>query len=263
MFFIYLWIATQIIVEMMPISSSGHLYLLEVLFKKNGCDIESFFSKKHCNLKRIYYCLHLPTLLIICSYFAPQWISFVFHDSMIDIRPLLWVVCADMITGALYLCKPDFMQKFPLGLGFLITAIVLLKTSSCSGHILITSWNYIDAVILGFAQAVALVPGISRLAMTCFVGCLLGFSLLDAFCLSWMLQVPLMILAIAKSIMSATDRKRLAQLLNIKTCLAIIMSSGLSWIALLLVIKIIQLNWWYVFGWYMILPIIIWVLVGR
>lgn len=260
MFFVDLWIATQIIVETMPISSSGHIFLLQTILQKYGFDVLTFFSQKKINLQRLYYFLHLPTLIIIGAYFAPQWLSFVFHDSKIDISPLLWVMCADMITGVLYLYKPDFMQKFPLGLGFLITAIVLLKTSTCSGNKLITSWNYYDAVILGLAQAVALLPGISRLALTCFVGCLLGFSLLDAFCLSWMLQVPLMIVAIVKSIMSGAERKSLGQLLNIKTCLAIIMSSGLSWIALLLVIKIIQLNWWYVFGWYMILPAIIWFL---
>ncbi len=260
MFFVYLWIATQIIVEMMPISSSGHIFLLQAVLQKYGFDILTFFAQKKINIKRFYYFLHLPTLLIVGIYFFPQWLSFVFHDGSVDIRPVIWIICADSITGILFLIKPDVIDRFPIVIGFLVTAYALIKTSMCAGNKLITSWNYYDAVILGLAQAVALLPGISRLALTCFVGCLLGFSLLDAFCLSWMLQVPLMILAIVKSIMSGVERKSLGQLLNIKTCLAIIMSSGLSWIALLLVIKIIQLNWWYVFGWYMILPAIIWFL---
>lgn len=245
MLFIYFWIATQIIVEMMPISSSGHLYLLQCLF-----------NKKVFKYKSLYYFLHLPTLLIVCAYFFWQWLSFVFHDGIIDTKPLMWVICADSITGILFLIKPDNVNYVPIVIGFFITAYALLKTSLCAGNKLITSWHLADAVILGLTQAVALLPGVSRLALTCLVGCLLGFSLLDAFCLSWLLQAPLMILAIAKCLTSNTDRAKLWQSLNLKICLAIIFSSGFSWIVFLLVIKVIQLNWWYLFGCYMVLPIL-------
>lgn len=257
MFFVYVWIAAQIIIEMMPISSSGHLYLLQCLFAKNGY-MRHDFAQNNLNLKHFYYFLHLPTLLIVSGYFFWQWFLFVFHNGTVDITPLIWVICADSITGILFLIKPNAIDCFPVIIGFVITAYALMKTSVCMGNKLITSWHISDAIILGLTQAVALLPGVSRLALTCLVGCLLGFSLMDAFCLSWLLQAPLMILAIAKCLTSNTDRTKLWQSLNLKICLAIIFSSGFSWIVFLLVIKIIQLNWWYLFGWYMILPILMW-----
>lgn len=256
MLFVYFWIAAQIIIEMIPVSSSGHLFLLECLCTKLGYRVSNFFAQKNLNLKSFYYFLHLPTLVIVCAYFSPQWFSFIFHDGIIDIKPIIWVICADMITGILFLIKPDIIEFFPIVIGFIITSYVLIKTSMCTGNKVITSWHISDAIILGLTQSIALLPGVSRLALTCFVGCLLGFSLLDAFCLSWLLQVPLMILAIVKSLASKSDRAKLWQSLNLQICLAIIISSGLSWIAFLLVIKIIQLNGWYLFGWYMILPIL-------
>lgn len=260
MFFVYLWIATQIIGELLPISSSGHLALLECFFKRNGFDIDHFFKQKNVDIKHFYYLLHVPTLLVITVYFAPQWFSMIFHNGIIDIQPIVWVMCADLITGILFLYKPSCIELFPIGLGFLVTAGIVLATGTCTGNKLVTSWHMSDAVILGFSQAIALLPGVSRLAMTCFVGCLLGYSLADAFCLSWLLQAPLMILAIAKSIALGADRVKLQRLLNIKTCLAIIVSSGISWIVLLLVVKMIHMQSWYMFGYYMILPIILYVI---
>lgn len=258
MFFMYIWIATQVVVEMLPISSSGHLNLMQELFKKTGFDIQQFFKEKNTDIKRFYYFLHLPTFIIICYYFAPLWLSFLFHDQTIDIRPLLWVLSADMVTTLLFWYKPHFIEDFSLGAGFLITSGVLFATSHCTGNKPITDWYFSDALVIGLMQAISFLPGVSRLAITCLAGCLLGFSLFDAFCLSWLLQVPLIFLAVLKSVASRSDRAKLWQLLNIKTCLAIIISSLMSWMILMLVITIIQLNAWYLFGWYMILPITIW-----
>ncbi len=271
MLFISLWIAAQIIFEMLPISSSGHLWLLQTVFKHfYAFDVEGYFStrlkclprsergiQKNVDIKTVYYFLHGFTLAVILLYFSKQWVGFVFHDATIDIRPLIWIGIADAITVFFYLLLQKKPFVFTLGLGFSITALCLFSTAWCSGNVPITEWNLIHAVILGGAQSIALLPGISRLALSVAVACWLGFSLGDALSLSWMIQAPLMGAACAKSSYELLKACNYQQLLNLQMGLVMLISSGISWYALQLVVYTVQENTLYLFGWYMLVPLVI------
>lgn len=254
---IYIWMAAQIILEMFPISSSGHLQLLEVFYKKYAdLDIPDFFKQRAVTLKTIYYFLHGPTLFVVLIYFFSQWYSLVFSIHGLNMRPILWVAIADFITLLLYLLLQRIKIPFSLGIGFIVTMMSLFYTAWWPGSKLL-NWHYTDALIVGFAQGVALLPGISRLAFTCAVGCFLGFSLYDAFCISWLIQVPLMAAAFAQSIWKLWGTNKLKQLINMPLALIILISTAVSWMVLQIMIQAIHANLFFVIGWYMIIPLAI------
>ena len=259
MIFIYLWICTQIIIELLPISSSSHLLLLETLYKRFfSFDIKTYFCDKKIDIQTFYYFLHIPTFLIILFFFYNQWISFVYDGSSIFLKPVIWVFCVDAITCFFYVGLRYSKISFPLLVGFIITGLSLITTIGCGYGKPIMHWNFIDAVFFGLAQSVALLPGISRLAITCSMGCWLGFSLKDSFCLSWLVQAPLMALAIIKSIGDMWSLPKDRQLLNMPIAATMLISSALSWYILQIVVAMAHKNMWYLFGFYMIVPCIIW-----
>jgi undecaprenyl-diphosphatase len=257
MWYIYLWIAAQIIVEMVPISSSGHLVLLELLLKKYAAfDIKKYFDPK--TIEAIYYFLHGPTLLIVSGYFFSQWWNLVFTDTGIAWNLILCLLIADFITAIIYFLFKKYCISIPLGFGFIITMIALFSTILCSGNKAAVLLSFTDAAILGFAQGLALLPGISRLAFTCGIGCWLGFSLSNAFFLSWTMQVPLMAAAFAKSCKDLYQSGSLAQVLNPQMGLVMLVSSGMSALAMYLLMQMAQNGTWYLFGWYMFVPLTVW-----
>lgn len=259
MIFIYCWIAAQVIIEMLPISSSSHLLVFEKLVKRYfSFDIAKFFVQKKLAVKTIYYYAHLPTLIIVLFYFISQWWSFVFHDYIIDFRPLIWVAIADGITLLFYIAFQYCKHVFAVRLGLLISAVALFSTIWCSSDKSIEFWQYSDAIILGCAQGIALLPGISRLAFTCAIGCWLGFSLINAFCISWLIQAPLMGAAFLKSILDLWQAKRLKEVLNLPISFVMLISGSIGYAAFLLVIYTIKMQIFYLWGWYMILLFLMW-----
>ncbi len=288
MFYLYLWIAAQIIIEMLPISSSGHLLLLELLLKQYAaCDIKKYFGNASI-LKSLYYFLHGPTLIIVCGCFFWRWWQLVLNVNGIAWNLMFCLVIADGITCLMYLASGFLRNPFAsmepvgrmekliklinhkkttiaisLGLGFIITAIALFYTAWCSGGKTISLISYTDAAILGVVQGLALFPGISRLAFTCSMGCLLGFSLPDAFFLSWTMQAPLMAAAFAKSLKDLYELGALTQVLNLPMSLVMLGSSGISVLVMVIIMQMAQNNTWYLFGWYMGVPMLIWVFFDR
>lgn len=256
MLYLYLWVAAQIIIEMLPISSSGHLTLLELLLKKFAeFDIKKAFPNPD-TLKAFYYFLHGSTLVIICGYFFSRWWNLIVSPKGMQL--IICLIIADLISLCCYFLFQKIKIRLPLGLGFLITAVALFSTAGCSGGLSIESLSFANAVILGLAQGIALLPGISRLALTCSVGCWLGFSLIDAFFLSWTMQAPLMGAAFAKSLKDLYELGALKQVLNLPVGLVMLGSSGISALILGILVQMIRNNTFYYFGWYMFVPVLVW-----
>ena len=65
MLFISLWIAAQIIFEMLPISSSGHLWLLQTVFKH----FYAFVKKQKPSAQLCIYKNNCSSNLVLLIYF--------------------------------------------------------------------------------------------------------------------------------------------------------------------------------------------------
>ena len=264
MLLVYIWIIVQLILEMVPVSSSGHLQLLEQFYKKFfSFNIETFFSAKKISIKSFYYFLHGLTLLVVLFFFKQQLMQLFFGHETLLIKPIIWMGIADSIILFFYILVSYYNISFGLHLGFLITSVSLLSTVWCNSHTIFLDWNYSHAIILGLAQSLAFLPGISRMAFTVAVGCWLNYSVMDAFFLSWLIQIPLMIGGSTKGAKELMQSNTIGEILNLPMVLVMIMGSGISWYILYIVFYTIKANTFYFFGWYMILPLAFWIWLNK
>ena len=139
MWILYTWIAAQIIVEVMPISSSSHLRLLEAWFKKAfSWDVSDYFNKRHISVSDAYHIFHLPTLLVVLYYFSPYWRTW-FAEPSILMHIAFLVLISDAITICFYYLFKKYSISWPLIFGMCITALALLFTSTAEPmHLFLT-----------------------------------------------------------------------------------------------------------------------------
>lgn len=264
MFFI--WMMVQILIESLPISSSGHVLLAEKLLP--FFNVTSNFS----NFWMIDFMLHGPALVIMLVYFFKQWCQMIFHTtfcwSMLlcrstyvkIIRPALFVLIADLMTVMWWysdIANHCFIRVHFLMIGFILTALMLYGTKFLHGQKNVT-WNFYDAIILGFFQGFALLPGVSRFATTFFIGKCLGYSNNNSFALSFLIQMPLVLAAFCKGMLAVvTEPMLMRQVFDFWMLFGIVGMSFLSYQLLKIVGYVIEHNRMWYFAWYMILPIMI------
>ncbi len=180
----YFWAAVlgavQGFAEFLPISSSGHLALVEHLgLGRAAAPAFDVF-------------LHLATLLVVIIYFRKA-IYWYYRN---DVKVLLYVVTATIPTAIVGLtCKKYFeaLRHSPtmICIGLLVTACALSvaemrKESSCR----LRDLGWIGAFLVGLCQSVALAPGVSRSGATIAGGMILGVDRDEAFRFSFIISIP-------------------------------------------------------------------------
>lgn len=168
----YILAIIQGITEFLPISSTGHLNLIQYLFK---------FSPS-LSLDILF---HTGTLISVIFFFRNQ-IKYFFQNSW-------YIVFASIPAGIVgILFKDQFENIFSdiklLPLFFLITSIFLISTKYFKKNN--NKLNIKTALIIGIFQALAILPGVSRSGSTIFAGLLMGLSPLEAFNFSFALFIP-------------------------------------------------------------------------
>ena len=190
----------QGVAEFLPISSSGHLTLLQHFFKMEEVD----------NLFNIL--LHFATLIAVCvvyrkdiaemivEFFKGVGSLFGGHGSR-ESRPpearrlvMMVIVC----TLPLFVVLP--LEGLVEGLGNYPAAVsVMLLVTGCilffsdrvgDGRKTARTATVKDALLVGIAQGVATIPGISRSGSTISAGLLLGFNRKFAVRYSFLLSLP-------------------------------------------------------------------------
>ena len=110
----------QGLAEFLPISSSGHLNLLQALF---GVDVE------HQLLFNIL--LHVGTLVAVAIVFWKDWVAMIAHPIKNHTLALLFIASLPALAGKILFDKPlDYVETHNslLGVCFLITALLLVLT---------------------------------------------------------------------------------------------------------------------------------------
>jgi len=202
----------QGLAEFLPISSSGHLVIVPYLlgWPDPGLTMVTM--------------LHMGTLLAIVIYFwsdlwklAAAALSSIKRRSLDDPQArVAWGVVVGSIPGAVVglLFADLFESLFGLpraAAAFLLGTALLLLVSELVGSRRrpITSISWVDALLIGLAQMLAIVPGLSRSGSTIAAGMLLGFRREDAARFSFLLGVPIMagtgLYQLAKLITGAAD----------------------------------------------------------
>jgi undecaprenyl-diphosphatase len=175
-------IMIQIILESIPLSSSGHLTIVQKIIYAGPGNL--YLSQS------VVWLAHLPTVFLIAWYFRRRWLLFVrfpWKTRNIWMKLCLWGLSAECVTIFLYV----IMKRVPLPLwtGFLLSAGLFASTQWCSSTRTIPQWWHY--LVLGVAQGAAVLPGVSRLACTYVLGRWCGFSPAQSFDVSWTLAWPL------------------------------------------------------------------------
>lgn len=190
----------QGVAEFLPISSSGHLTLLQHFFKMEEVD----------NLFNIL--LHFATLIAVCvvyrkdiaemivEFFKGVGSLFGGHGSRESRPPEARRLVMMVIVGTLPLFVVLPLEGLVEGLGNYPAAVsVMLLVTGCilffsdrvgDGRKTARTSTVKDALLVGIAQGVATIPGISRSGSTISAGLLLGFNRKFAVRYSFLLSLP-------------------------------------------------------------------------
>ena len=252
----YIWTMLQIVIESLPISSSGHLVLFEHVCPVGESIGDSILFYEPIQ-SYIAYILHIPTVIILCIYFFKQW-SFPFRHidrcfSLI-LKISAYTAVADIITISCYAVKDQYgIFKMPLGVGFAITACSLYSLRWCSREG--GSWTVQKAMILGFIQSIAFVPGISRFGLTYVTARWMGIVPRRAFQITMLIQWPLIVLASCYSVYTLSSLTY--ELLNLPYILVMLGATIIAYRALCMVGQMVALQSMWIWSVYMLIPLLI------
>lgn len=221
----------QAISEFLPISSDGHLNLVQFFFNLTpSLDFDIF--------------LHAATFISVIFFFRHQ-VKYFWHNFKYIIvgsipTALVGVLFKDQIKVLAAL--PQLLPFFFLFTGILVFSTKLIPTKD-------KSLNYFSAFIIGIFQAIAILPGVSRSGCTIFSALLLGLSPQNAFNFSFSLFIP----ATAGAIIFSLKDIFSANLINLNNLITFLITS-IAGIFILSFFQKITLNhkFWY-FGLYTII----------
>ena len=202
----------QGLTEFLPISSSAHLILVRYLLHWEDPGLAFDVA------------LHAGTLIAVLIYFASTWVKLfrsalgrpvrisdetlpnanLSPDEMRRERMLLWYLIAATIPGAIigklfdkrvdeYFHGEDLAKHVPIIAGALIVVALIMWASEKMATFRkpITGITALDAMIIGCAQACAVLPGVSRSGSTIAAGFFRGMSREAAVRFSFLLATPL------------------------------------------------------------------------
>ncbi len=201
----------QGLTEFLPVSSTAHLILVSDALK---LDPEKFGLS-------FDVALHIGTALAVLLYFASTWISLL--NDVLHGRwrlPLVIIVgtIPAAIAGVLFETAVSTTLRSVLYIvaGLLIGSVIFVLAERLgSRRRRFDRVTLTDAIIIGAAQAIALLPGISRSGITISAGLFRGLERPDATRLAFLLSTPIIVGAGLKTLLDARKLSGLTAELDI------------------------------------------------
>jgi len=211
----------QGIAEFLPISSSGHLAILQNLFNME------YSEESHLLFDVL---LHLGTLVSICAVYRAEILEMITDgveylrlksdsnsDEPVVLKPpgraLLFIIIGTLPL-LIFMFIPAsrlFFNTFFIGFALIVTGCILFVASNFikEGNKTDKTMTMTDAILIGLAQAVAVLPGLSRSGTTISVGLARGLSGSFAVRFSLLLSIPAVLgatlVAIYRAIVGGAD----------------------------------------------------------
>ncbi len=177
------WGLIQGLTEFLPVSSSGHLVLIPALFDRPGPDLATNAM------------LHLGTLGAVLVYYRSDVARMARFDR--PARRLITLILIGtvpaVLLGLLFEDKVEELVSEPGKVAFMliVTGVVLLATTQLRlGDKRSQDIGPVDGFLIGLAQALALIPGISRSGMTISSGLARGMERREAARFAFLLGIP-------------------------------------------------------------------------
>jgi len=237
---------TQGITEWLPISSSGHLAI----------------AQKYFNIKSTLtfdIALHIGTIFVVLITFRKDVIDILRAFFQLDFKTEQGKMALFIIVGSIptafigfLLLHFDIIEVLwsdlrLVGCAFLVTGIFLYA----SGHVKDgKELNYFDSLLIGIAQGVATVPGISRSGFTISTGLLRKVKRENAFKYSFLLSIPAVLGAMVATIVEEHVNLTIGSIDVGLTVLGAIISFVVGYMALQLLQKIFMKQKFHLFAYY-------------
>ncbi|WP_435022126.1 undecaprenyl-diphosphate phosphatase [Tundrisphaera sp. TA3] len=253
----------QGLTEFLPISSDGHLNTIQHLF-------ERLTGRRQTEADKIFFdvMLHVGTLLAIVFHYRSVAIEGARgllgseevpassrRSAVIRVGILAVIATLPLIPLKLFfmdLIENAFHSLTATGVGFLITAAVLLVNARLKGASKgPNEMTWLDALLVGIAQMLAPLPGVSRSGMTITAALALGFSRTWAVGFSLLIAVPAILGATAFEILKVDPATmtpdRVAQIIASAALAGVIGYLAITWL-----VRLVQLGRLWYFSVYLI-----------
>jgi len=212
----------QGLTEFLPVSSTAHLILVSDALK---LDPEKFGLS-------FDVALHLGTAFAVLLYFAGTWIGLLVDVVRGRWRLPLAVIVGTVpaaIAGVLFetAVSTTFRSVVYIVIGLLVgSAIFVLAERVGARRRRIERVGLADAVLIGAAQAIALLPGISRSGITISAGLFRGLERGDSTRFAFLLATPIILGAGVKTLLDARKLSGLTAELDV-----VLIGFGVSFLA--------------------------------
>lgn len=248
--------AIQGLTEFLPVSSSGHLVVFKDILGIHGSMIPFFIM------------VHFGTLFAVVIYFwkdliqITQGVLGIFFsrqkvkeppDNLAHPRFAILIIIATLpavIIGILFndWFETVFESVLYVGIAWLFMGSMLMASLRFQkGMLGLQEMTFPLAFLIGCAQCIALIPGISRSGTTILAGMVLGLKKEDAARFAFWMAIPVIlgagILELKEGIAFARDYPA-ASLFGVLT------STGVGFLAVAVLMKLVKKGQLYIFGFY-------------
>ena len=229
----------QGITEFLPISSSGHLVIAQIILgiKSPGNTLEVLF--------------HFGTLMSVVFVFFED-IKQIFStmnekNNQLFIFYIIIATLPAIFAGLLL--KDYFLKIFDnvhlVGIALCLTGILLILSKRFKNNQKAISFS--SSILVGVMQAIAIIPGISRSGSTISICMYLGIPPKEAARFSFLLSIPVILGA---SILGFLEIESINTLNNLTLIVAIITSFITGVLALKFLLRILEAGSFHFFGFY-------------
>jgi undecaprenyl-diphosphatase len=239
----------QGLTEFLPISSSAHLSIAPWLFGWNDPGLAFDVA------------LHFGTLLAVLWYFRAEWGKLIVAAieilktrsvATVEQKRVVFLIVATIpgaIGGLLLEKKAETVFRAPtltacalIVMGFILWAVDRMSSEDRP----LTGMRWLDALLIGIAQVIALVPGVSRSGSTITAARALRFDRQSAAIFSFLMSMPIIAAAV---VLKGPDVMANGGITS-QVIAGVLAAAVSSWLAIAILLRYVSRHSYGIFAWY-------------
>jgi undecaprenyl-diphosphatase len=230
----------QGLTEFLPISSSGHLVLgqmiLDVKIQGNEFEVVT----------------HLGTLVSVLCIFWKEILSLILNITDKNTREYIFYIILGTIPAAIigFGAKSYISELFDsvqlVSVALMVTGLILFFSQKVKKNSLTIDAN--KALLIGITQAIAIIPGISRSGITICTALALGMSGKNAAKFSFLLAIP--VISGAGLLLAFNSQSNITLIPLTSLIMAFLSSFIVGYICLKWLLSLLESGKFYFFGYY-------------
>lgn len=226
----------QGLTEPLPISSSGHVFILKQLMDLGSTDLNFEIIVNFGSLLAILLIYKDDIIKLIKNFFL--YFKTKTEETKNDFKYCWLIVLGSIPIGIIgFTCKELIEEKLNnvkiIGIAFLLTSLFLFLVRNIKGKKSDKDLTILDSIFIGITQVIAVIPGISRSGSTLIGGLFRDLDKSTALKYSFMLYIPV---SLGTTLLGFKD------LLEMNNIHDIILPYGLGFIASF-VVSFFTLKW--------------------